>query len=248
MALQEELVAQGNWLFRWRGHIPYILLPLFILALLQKSSFKQWIDVEPYETIWVIFCIIVAMTGQVVRALIIGFVPSNTSGRNTKQQRAGSLNTHGMYSIVRHPLYVANFFIALGIVLMAKTLWLLLLFCLLFALYYERIMLAEESFLRDKFGDEYMQWAAKTPAFLPKFKQWTVPELTFSWRMVMRREYPSLFLIGATFLFIDAVEENYIEGEPVHESLIAMFVLTALALIGLRTLKKKTTLLDVEGR
>ena len=33
----------------------------------------------------------------------------NTSGRNTHDQVADSLNTSGIYSIVRHPLYVGNF-------------------------------------------------------------------------------------------------------------------------------------------
>ncbi|MGC9453013.1 MAG: methyltransferase family protein, partial [Oceanipulchritudo sp.] len=49
-----------------------------------------------------------------------------TSGRNTKQQVAYSLNTTGFYSVVRNPLYLGNFFMYLGIALFTHHWWLVL--------------------------------------------------------------------------------------------------------------------------
>lgn len=61
-------------------------------------------------------------------------------------------NTTGMYSIVRHPLYLGNFFVGFGIVLICSSVWLAVVFCLLFVVYYERLMFAEEEFLRTSSG------------------------------------------------------------------------------------------------
>ena len=73
--------------------------------------------------------------------------------------------------------------------------WLPVIYVLAFWLYYERIMFAEESFLRQKFGETYQQWAATTPAFLPRFSQWRKPSLPFSWLNVLRREYSGLMIV-----------------------------------------------------
>lgn len=90
-----------------------------------------------------------------IRIFTIGHTSKRTSGRNTKRQIADTLNTTGIYSVVRHPLYLGNFFMFLGVMLFAHLWWLLLIYILVFWLYYERIMFAEEAFLRKNFGDEY---------------------------------------------------------------------------------------------
>ncbi len=100
--------------------------------------------------------------------LTVGFAPKNTSGRNTAAgQMADELNVTGIYSIVRHPLYVGNFFMWLGPVLFLRSVWFTIVFCLVYWLYYERIMFAEEQFLRRKFGDAYDKWSEKVKAFIP---------------------------------------------------------------------------------
>ena len=98
--------------------------------------------------IWPLVCLSVGMAGQKVRALCVGYTPRGTSGRNTKEgQVAETLNTLGMYSICRHPLYLGNLLMWLGIVMYMGHVWFTVAFLLLYALYYERIMFAEEHFL-----------------------------------------------------------------------------------------------------
>jgi protein-S-isoprenylcysteine O-methyltransferase Ste14 len=70
----------------------------------------------------------------------------------------------GAYSIARHPIYFGNFFIGLGFALYCASFWVVAVFVLLFWVYYERIMFAEEEFLRRTFGKAYESWAARTPA------------------------------------------------------------------------------------
>jgi hypothetical protein len=131
----------------------------------------------------------------------VAFVPESTSGRGTGKPSASRLNTTGMYSVVRNPLYLGNFLTYAAPVLFVRIWWVLLIFILAFTLYYERIIFAEETFLREKFGEEYISWASKTPAFLPRLRNWTKPDLPFSWRMALSREYHGVFgLISSLFL------------------------------------------------
>lgn len=55
--------------------------------------------------------IYVGLFGFLIRIYTIGFTPKNTLGRNTKEEQiAGELNTKGLYSLTRNPLYVGNFY------------------------------------------------------------------------------------------------------------------------------------------
>ena len=98
----------------------------------------------------------------------MGFVPKDTSQRNTGRPQAAALNTTGLYSLVRHPLYVGNYLMWLGVALFTGAWWAPVIVSLVFWLYYERIMFAEEEFLRRRFGGDYTAWASTVPAFLPR--------------------------------------------------------------------------------
>ncbi|MBI4525222.1 MAG: hypothetical protein HY695_15570 [Deltaproteobacteria bacterium] len=198
MALLEEFEESGNWLFRWRSYLPLVLGVLIFSGL---SYFKYPFGSHRLDELWEVVCLCVSVSGLLVRALTIGFAAGRTSGRNTERQVADSLNTTGMYSIVRNPLYLGNFLMVLGVVIFLRIWWIPLLYMLLFTVYYERIIFAEEMFLRRKFGKSYLDWAARTPAFLPKLSHWRSPALPFSWRKVLRREYHGAFgVIMAMFL------------------------------------------------
>lgn len=245
--LHDGLVRQGRWLFRRRGWLPVLLLPMFALAL---DDFER-IEVhfgEPVQEAWEILSVAVAFIGLALRALIVGYVPAGTSGRNARQQRADALNTTGMYSMVRHPLYVANYVGVLGILLYAQSIWLAVVISMIYWLHYERIIMAEEAFLSEKYGERYRTWADATPALIPRFKFFSAPDLTFSWKSVLRREYPSLLSTVIAFAFVDIVGHWRSDGvfEMKREWLMAVAICALIALI-LRTLKK-SGYLNVIGR
>jgi protein-S-isoprenylcysteine O-methyltransferase Ste14 len=166
MPLNEQLQVQGSFLFRWRGFLPLLLAPLALYAIWESRGLVGWLD-EPIEEAWELLSLFIAFLGLAVRGLTVGFAPSGTSGRNTHEQRAQTLNTTGLYAIVRNPLYLGNYLVLIGIVLAIKVWWLVVIACLAFALYYERIICAEEAYLKERFGAAYVAWAAKTPAFFP---------------------------------------------------------------------------------
>ena len=112
---------------------------------------------------WQAMCWAVGVLGVVIRAKTIGHVPPGTSGRNTAEgQVAESLNTRGMYSLVRHPLYLGNYFMWMALVLATGRLDFALLVTLAYMMYYLRIAMAEEAFLAGKFAT-YSDWAAVRP-------------------------------------------------------------------------------------
>lgn len=250
MALIEEMDRSGNWLFRWRSFLP---LALYVMAFVVIWSEADNRYLQTHQG-WVLLCVSVSLLGQLIRALAIGFTPRGTSGRNTKEgQVAEALNTKGIYSLVRHPLYLGNFFMWMGLVLYVANHWFSLVCVLLFWLYYERIMFAEEYFLRNKFGKPYLTWAAKTPAFIPRISGWKQPGVFFSIRNVLKREYNGFFAIFLSFTLLNVLK-NYQRThstdlyELVDDIWIIPFFFSLATFLLLRTLKKRTRVLDVEGR
>ncbi len=243
MPLREDFEKTGNLLFRYRSYFPLLLLPL-ILATISRPP-----EPSALEETWDKFCFLVTAVGLVLRALTVGYVPKGTSGRNTKRQKAEHLNSTGMYSVVRHPLYLANFMVWLGMVLFTKSLWCVLVAVLAFWIYYERIMFAEEEFVREKYGEEYLKWAENVPAFIPRLRNWKTPRMSFSMKSVLAREYTTIFVAVSYFVLMDTLENFFQVGElSVDPFWRNLFVLTAVFYGLVRLVKKKTRVLKVEGR
>jgi protein-S-isoprenylcysteine O-methyltransferase Ste14 len=189
------------------------------------------------------------MLGLVVRCITIGCAPGQTSGRNTTGQVAAQLNTTGIYSAVRHPLYLGNFLIGLGVCLAPFVWWLPVIYCLLFCTYYERIMLAEEAFLQRKFGHAFEDWAARTPTFFPRTLKWQKPAVHFSLRTVLRREYTGFMVVILGNAAVQFTEHLIIDHRVVYETFwVTLLICGAVAYVSLKYFKSWTTLLDVPGR
>ena len=138
--LRDELVLRGNSLFRWRSFLPLALVPP---ALWMGWEAPDWAHAQAWQAL----CWGVGLIGLGVRAKTIGHVPPGTSGRNTSEgQVAESLNTRGMYSLVRHPLYLGNYLMWMGLVLATGRMDFALVVTLLYMMYYLRIAMAEEAF------------------------------------------------------------------------------------------------------
>lgn len=247
MGLQNELVRQGEWLFRWRSFLPIA----FVAPLAIGVWTMEWpLGSYAFHIFWEYVCLGTSLLGVLVRVLTIGHTPAGTSGRNTAGgQVAESLNTTGIYSTVRHPLYFGNFLIGLGAAMVPFEGWLVAVYLLSFWLYYERIMLAEEAFLRVKFGRDYDRWAKQTPPFLPKLWNWTRPSLPFSFRNVLKREYTAFALAILLHATIETVEHLAIDHRFKFEPVWFAMLMASLGMYFLlRGLKRHTGLLHVEGR
>lgn len=89
-------------------------------------------------------------------------------------QRHDMLATTGPYSRVRHPQYIGFVLILLGFLLQWPTLLTLLMFPFLLVMY-ARLALTEEAEMLARFGSEYAAYAARTPRFLPSWREQSAP-------------------------------------------------------------------------
>lgn len=205
---------------------------------------------ETSREILTIISIVLSVLGFIIRAISIGTTPIGTSGRNTKEgQVAETLNTKGIYSMVRHPLYLGNYFMWIGIVMFTFNFSFIVIVTLLFWLYYERIMFAEERFLERKFGESYMNWAQKTPSFLPCFRKYIRNEMPLSYKSILKREYSGLLATVLGFVFIDDLR-RYFETGQIEWDTTAHWVLgvTIILVLILRSLKHYTQVFKEAGR
>lgn len=245
MALRDEYEQSGLLLFQWRSYIPVLFL-IFILFFI--GDYKNF--ASPFwDNIWNISSLLVSFLGLGIRIYTIGYAPKSTSGRNVNSLVADSISTKGIYSVVRHPLYLGNLLIWLGIALYFHHIWILLFSIFSFAVFYERIMFAEESFLREKYGKEFEEWAYRTPALIPNLKKFEKSDFSFSPRKVIRREYGGFFAIILVFSLINILG-NYITGKSglIDPFFLYLFVVGLVLYVIIRILNKNTRIFHVEGR
>jgi protein-S-isoprenylcysteine O-methyltransferase Ste14 len=215
--VQEDIRSRsGDFLFRWRGHLPFLLVPVMIAAigLSHRPMQPRAVDLG-----WEAACVLLALAGWSIRVYTVGTAAPGTSGRNTRRQKANFLNVTGPYSVVRHPLYLANSLIAFAFSLFTHTWVLPAVMAIAAPLFYGSIARREEEYLRSRFGDRFEAWAARVPAIVPRLGGFVRSDRPFDWTAVGRREIYSLTVILVTPLFIDVVEDTWQRGaltvEPV---------------------------------
>lgn len=229
--LSDQLAATGERLFRGRSYLPLLLLPFFALTFLIDPPAR----VAPAG--WRAICLAVALAGLAVRVWVTGSAPEGTSERSTTSIRAASLNTHGAYSLVRHPLYVANTLIALGLTLRSPSWAFPMIVVLLHVIYFERIAMAEERFLRRKFGAAFEAWAAEVPAIVPKSRA-AFKRAPFSWRRAAG-ELHAWMVIAAGFFVADVLEASLVRHRVAVEARAWTMLAAGAVPFGLYALQKR---------
>jgi protein-S-isoprenylcysteine O-methyltransferase Ste14 len=204
MLLNEMMRKQGSFLFRWRSFLPMVIL-VGGFYLYSKTDFLNlpFLLSDGCEVAY----FLISVLGVLIRCMTIGYAGKKTSGRNARKQVAESLNQFDLYSITRNPLYLGNFFMALGCVLMVGNIMATLLFVVVFWFYYERIIFTEEQFLSEKFGESYRQWAQKTPIFFPtSLKNYKTSGKKFDYKRVLIQEKNGVLCLFAIFFSFELWE------------------------------------------
>ncbi len=240
--LLDHFTSSGDRFFRWRSSLPLLLLPLLLL------TFAGATDVfgsRAGHRLWEVACFAVALVGLALRIGAIGTAPEGTSERSTSNPRASMLRDTGVYSVVRHPLYIGNTLIAIGLAAAPGRWFLPVIVLLASILYYERIAAREEQFLEGRFGESFRSWADRVPALIPDFRHYARSSLPFCWRNVLRREFHATFVIGAGFFLIDLAHTFVVTGHPWPDPLWAtVCALSGGSFVVLAGLKRWTSVLD----
>jgi protein-S-isoprenylcysteine O-methyltransferase Ste14 len=84
-----------------------------------------------------------------------------------KAVQENKLATYGPYARIRHPQYVAFVLVMFGFLLQWPTIITLLMFPILVWIY-ARLARAEEQEVEASFGDQWREYAARTPRFIPR--------------------------------------------------------------------------------
>ncbi|MCR4439314.1 MAG: isoprenylcysteine carboxylmethyltransferase family protein [bacterium] len=140
----------GRLFFKYRSYTP---LPLLVVALvLAKPSLAS-----------VLLGLAVALVGESLG--LWGVLYAGSATRTTGRVGADRLVTDGPYAHVRNPLYIGNFFLSLGVLIMswAWMPWLLLVLLAFFAVQYGTIVHEEERFLAERFGSTYAEYCRRVP-------------------------------------------------------------------------------------
>jgi protein-S-isoprenylcysteine O-methyltransferase Ste14 len=242
MKLLDQLVRDGDRLFRWRSYLPLLLAPVLIAGVLTS--------VPPFSTraeeqAWECLSVAVALGGLAMRVWAVGSAPSGTSERSTVNPRASQLRTSGPYSIVRHPLYVANGLMALGLSLFPGIWYLPIILVTATWLYYERIAIREEAFLLERFGADFESWSSRVPAFLPSLAAYARSATPFSWKKVLRHEFHGLLVIAAGAFVLDALQESWRDRAwRVGAPWLWFFGVSAVLFAAFAAIKRGTRLLE----
>ena len=143
----------GAVLFRHRGWlpVPFLLVPLIA-------------DGEPDAMNWILGFVLVIM-GEAIRLAGVAAAGTVTRRRSRTVQR---LVTYGIFAWMRNPLYVGNFLIWMGFIVISGVRWFLPVAVVLFAVEYTLIVRYEEGVLESIFGAEYLTYKHRTSRWLPR--------------------------------------------------------------------------------
>lgn len=204
-----------------------MLFPVFYLALFIPAQ-----SIFPDFLTPILLGLVIALAGQKIRIITIGLVYIIRGGRNRKIY-AEELVNEGIFSHCRNPLYLGNILELLGLGIMSNSLIFMVIIFPLFLFFYQAIVLAEENFLFNKFGQQFSDYSKKVNRWIPKLKGivTTIKSMNFNWKRVLIKEYNSTFIwtLAATLLIL----KNYYIHFPVDsfKSNLFYFLIVILFLI-----------------
>jgi protein-S-isoprenylcysteine O-methyltransferase Ste14 len=196
------MISIGNFFFKYRNWI-FILFygALFIPSwpLFSSKQFGSCYYIWPISIGLFITCL-----GQLIRGLTIGLAYIVRGGKEGKPYAEG-LVTDGIFNHCRNPLYVGNILMLLGVGILANSFVYVAIVIPIFLFIYQAIVLAEENFLRGKFGPGFDEYCKKVNRWIPNLKGIgkTFRSMEFNWKRWILKEHTTQFiwLIGITLIF-----------------------------------------------
>jgi len=215
------MVTIGNFFFRFRN-ILFIFLYL-LLFLPSPLLFKPEHFGEKYYLFPIILGLLVTFSGEIIRGITIGLAYIIRGGRD-RRVYAEKLVTEGIFKHCRNPLYVGNILMLLGVGILSNSLIYVGIVMPSFLFIYQAIVLAEENFLRNKFGADFDSYCRKVNRWIINFSGMseTFNDMRFNYKRWILKEYNTLFvwLVGITAIILF----RYPELTPDSDTRVKLFV------------------------
>lgn len=187
------MISIGNFFFKYRNLLFIVLyLALFIPSppLFSENRFGRGYFWWP-----IVFGLIITFKGQFIRALTIGLAYIVRGGKDGKVYAEG-LVTEGIFAHCRNPLYVGNILMLAGVGILANSLYYTLIVLPLFLFIYQCIVLAEEHFLKNKFGEAFDEYCSRVPRWFFRLRGLyvTVRSMRYNWKRYLLKEHTTFFI------------------------------------------------------
>lgn len=233
------MIAIGNFFFRYRN---WLFIVLYLLLFVPSPPLFE-------SFIWpIIIGLMVTFTGQFIRGATIGLAYIIRGGKEGKVY-AEDLVTNGIFNHCRNPLYAGNILMLLGVGILANSLLYVIIIMPLFILIYQAIVLAEENYLRNKFGDRFDHYCKKVNRWIPSLTglRTTFSSMTFKWKRWLIKEYNTqyIWLTGMVLILLFKYPQLTRYDEKRRNLLLAIILpLLLVYYVTIRYLKKSGTWKD----
>ena len=202
------LLTVGNFFFRYRNAVFPLMFALAFLLLRPRVIVSPSID-----GLLVSLGVVMALMGQGIRMLTIGFDYIERGGKN-RQIYASFLAKKGLYALTRNPMYLGNVLIAIGMTMVAGSpaMYLTVLPCFLGI--YLTMVLAEEAYLQSRFGSVYEAYCAQVPRWWPRLR--AAPDafegMTYHWRRALRKDLSTLVALLTGVILLPVWRTYFLSG------------------------------------
>jgi len=222
------VIKLGNFIFLRRNVIFPVFFVFFVLGT-RPASGSDHLEIWRYA-----MGIAVAFAGQIIRALTIGLAYIIRGGKN-RRVYAKTLVKNGIFAHCRNPLYLGNILIVIGLGIVAHSILFYVLGIPLFIFMYMAIIKAEEDYLANTFGEEYIEYCRNVNRFIPRMSgiRKTIEGMQFNWRRLIVKEYGATYLWITCMILLIMKNQYFLYGHKVNKNVLltlslSFFIVTLL--------------------
>ena len=224
------MITIGNFFFKYRNWL-FIILYLLLFVPSPPLFSENTFGAQYYW--WPITIgLVITISGQLIRGATIGLAYIIRGGKEGKVY-AEELVTSGIFNHCRNPLYVGNILMLLGVGVLSNSLLYVVVIMPFFMLIYQAIVLAEENFLRNKFGGAFDNYCSRVNRWIPSLKgiDKTFASMHFRWKRWILKEYNTQYVWLTGIVLILLLKYPQLTGYDEGRRNVLLAVLLAFLLI-----------------
>ncbi len=223
------MVHIGNFFFRWRDTVGSLLIVAMMLLMFVHIPLATNMEID-----WVITVIglLVVLLGSAVRVITIGYAYIKRGGLR-KRIYADTLTQTGVYAHVRNPMYLGNLIIVTGVAMFANYIHFYIMLPFSWFMYIA-IIVAEENWLLQKMGDQYLRYKQNVASLWPSnLEKWgkSIEDMRFNWRRVLRKEKGTLFGLSLLLIAVISLKLRLLYRYPYTSTPLLLLGIVALLLL-----------------